>query len=120
MCHDGYAARAGNVRRRHNNAQNAQYADNKGDEHAPTQSEIEHRSPLFDDLSAQIAPFRRVVAMSSTLATVSGRLHRGPKVVSSRAELIHRNMGCVCRDCLTMSDREGKADIPPQGRDFRF
>jgi len=50
--------------------------------------------PLFDYLSAANAPFRRVIAMASTLATVSGRLRRGPKVVSSRAELIHRNMRC--------------------------
>ena len=26
----------------------------------------------------------------------------------------------TCRDSLTMSAHRGKADIPPQGRDFRF
>jgi hypothetical protein len=26
----------------------------------------------------------------------------------------------TCRDGLTMSAHRGKADIPPQGRDFRF
>jgi hypothetical protein len=51
--------------------------------------------PLFDYLSAPNAPFRRVIAMTSTLATVSDRLRRGRKVVSSRAELIHRNMRCA-------------------------
>jgi hypothetical protein len=50
--------------------------------------------PLFDYLSAPNAPLRRVVAITSTLATVSERLRRGPKVVSSRAELIHRNVCC--------------------------
>ena len=48
--------------------------------------------PLFDYLSVPNAPFRRVIAITSTLATVSDRLRRGSKVVSSRAELIHRNM----------------------------
>src|SRR5271157_6314894 len=33
--------------------------------------------PLFEYLSVPRAPFRRVVAKSSTLATVSGRLHQG-------------------------------------------
>jgi hypothetical protein len=94
MCHDRYAPQIGNVRRQHKNARTAYYADDKDDEHVPTQFEIEHRSPLFDYLSAPSAPFRRVVAISSTLATVSGRLHRGPKVVSSRAELIHHNVRC--------------------------
>jgi hypothetical protein len=26
----------------------------------------------------------------------------------------------TCRENLTMSAQRGKADIPPQGRDFRF
>jgi hypothetical protein len=26
----------------------------------------------------------------------------------------------LCRDSLTMSAHRGRADIPPQGRDFRF
>jgi hypothetical protein len=94
MCHDRYAPQIGNVRRQYKNARTAYDADDKGDEHVPTQFEIEHRSPLFDYLSAPSAPFRRVVAISSTLATVSGRLHRGPKVVSSRAELIHHSVRC--------------------------
>jgi hypothetical protein len=50
--------------------------------------------PVFDYLSAPTAPFRRDVAITSILATVSGRLRRGPKVVSSRAELIHHNVRC--------------------------
>jgi hypothetical protein len=86
----------GNVRRQHEDARTAYYGDDKGDEHLPTQFEIEHHT-LFDYLSIPSAPFRRVVAISSTLATVSGRLHQGPKVVSSRAELVHVNELKKCR-----------------------
>jgi hypothetical protein len=60
-------------------------------------SRLNNIVPLFDYLSVPSAPFRRVVAISCTLATVSGRLHQGPKVVSSRAELFHFNELKKCR-----------------------
>jgi hypothetical protein len=94
VCHDRYAPQIGNARRQHEKARSAYYADDKRDEHFPTQFEIKHRGPLSDYLSVPNASFRRVVAIGSNLATVSGRLRRGPKVVSSRAELIRHNARC--------------------------
>ena len=64
-------------------------------------------APLFDYLSVPNAPFRRVFAITSTLVTVSGRLRRGPKVVSSRAELIPRNVRCALNVACWAQTRHG-------------
>jgi hypothetical protein len=47
---------------------------------------------------------------------------RGDRIKTLFAALHESGCGTfpTCRDSLTMSAHRGKADIPPQGRDFRF
>jgi hypothetical protein len=40
MCHDRQTPQIGNVRREHENARTAYYADGKGDDHFPMQSHL--------------------------------------------------------------------------------